>query len=92
MEFETSIVILFKEYFTINDLIDVTDGMMKKWKQDIIDNFSNEYPVNIIMELFKIPKNYKKQIEDRQYNINIIKYEIDSNNKTICFHILLKIK
>ena len=91
MEYEAMFAVSFKEYCQINDLQEASKAIVDKWRNDVIHNFSKEAPSKHVMELFKIPKEYKSSIEYHQYTIEEMGYNLDNKEKVLFIFMTLKI-
>lgn len=92
MKYEAAFAVSFKEYCQLNDLEEAPSEMIEKWRKDIIHNFSKEASTKHVMELFKIPKEYKNTIDYREYEIQESGYNLDEKEKVLFIGMTLKIK
>ena len=92
MEYRGIFAISYKEYCEINNLEEVSEDMIAKWRRDVIHNYSKDAAPNLVMKLFNIPKEHKKAIEYHEYKIDDAGYQIDKSRKVMTVYMTLKIK
>lgn len=91
MEYKGLFAISYKEYCEINNLNEVPETMITKWREDVIHNYSKEAAPNLVMKLFNIPKDHKKAIEYHEYKIEDSGYQIDKTKKVMTVYMTLRI-
>ena len=90
-EFHSSFVLQYDAYCKSKNLNVPDEEQINKWKDDIIDEYSNGN-VQRVSAFFVIPSNYSEKISKREYDINLDGVVLNEDEKLVIFNLTLKFK
>ena len=91
-KFTAIFALSFQTYCKTNDLDIPDDEMIEKWKEQTVHSYKTSPNIDFIMNLFKIPKNKRKDVEYHEYSIKATGHEIDPEKKVLYIFLRLKLK
>ena len=92
MKFYGSLALSFQSFLDNNKLKEPTEDMVEKWVNQVLYSYEREANSDVVLQMFKIPKKYKKAVEYHEYEVDEESHDINLSKKMIVVRMVLKIK
>lgn len=92
MKYNGVFSISYGEYCNANNIDEAPISMINKWRKDVVENYSKHSNSDLIMNLFGIPQENKKDIKCKRYVVKDEGYQLDKETKTLNVKMSLELK